>query len=152
MTRLLPILSFLLLLSSCRTTKTVAFKTHNNSGQAFAYSLELPRGYTLTQLSFENENAETYTYPDSSRIFFSDNLAPSAFYKDAFTKYGDDINTIFLSKDTATISGEDNLGRHWKTIKQYNVVYGYVQVPSSKQNQFDNILNSFKETKHWQLK
>ncbi|TMI87886.1 MAG: hypothetical protein E6H06_19475 [Bacteroidetes bacterium] len=145
MTKLLTILSFLPLLSSCSSTKTVSFGTRNNKGQAFIYSLKLPRGYTLTRLNFENENADTYTYPDSSRIFFSDNLAASAFYKNAYTKYGKDINTIFLSKDTITISGQDDVGRHWKTIKQYNVVYGYVQVSVDKQDQFDKILHSFKE-------
>lgn len=148
MTKLLTILSFLLLLNSCSPTKTVLFKIHNDKGQAFIYSLQIPRDYILTELSFENENAETYTYPDSSRIIFSNNLAPSAFYKDAYTKYGKDINIIFLSKDRITISGQDDVGRHWKTIKQYNVVYGYVQVSSEKQKQFDNILNSFKEKYH----
>lgn len=145
MTKLLTIFSFLLLLNSCSTPKTVLFKTYNDKGQAFIYSLEIPRGYTLAELSFENENAETYTYPDSSRIIFSGNLAPGAFYKDAYIKYGKDINVIFLSKDTITISGQDDLGRHWKTIKEHNVVYGYVQVPPGKQNQFDNILSSFRE-------
>jgi hypothetical protein len=123
----------------------VSFVIHTDTGQAFIYSLQLPRGYTLSKLSFENENVETYTYPDSSRIIFSDNLAPSAFYKNAYAKYGKDINIIFLSKDTVTISGQDDLGRQWKTIKEYNVVYGYAQVPSNKQSHFDNILNSFRE-------
>ena len=150
MTKLSTILLLLLLSSSCNTTKTVSFKTHNNNRQVLIYSLQLPKGYTLTKLSFENENAVTYTYPDSSRIFFSDNLSPSAFYKDAYSKYGKDINLVFLSKDTITISGQDDLGRHWKTSKQYDVVYGYVQVPSDKQSQFDNILSSFKE-KHLSL-
>ena len=145
MTKLETILSFLLFLNSCSPTKTVLFKTHNDKGQSFIYSLQLPRGYKVTELSFENENAKTYTYSDSSRIIFSDNLTPSAFYKDAYTKYGKDINIIFLSKDTITISGQDDLGRHWKTIKDYNVVYGYVQVPSDKKNQFDSILSSFTE-------
>ena len=148
MKRLLTALVLIFLSSSCSTTKTVSFKTHNNKGRTFIYSLQLPKGYILTKLSFENENVDTYTYGDSSKLFFSDNLAPSAFYKDAITKYGKDINLIFLSKDTITISGQDDLGTYWKTCKQYNVVYGYVQVVLDKRNQFDSILNSFKEMHH----
>ena len=145
MKRLLTALVLIFLSSSCSTTKTVSFKTHNNKGQTFIYSLQLPKGYILTKLSFENENIDRYTYGDSSRLFFSDNLAPSAFYKDTYTKYGKDINLIFLTRDTITISGQDDLRKCWKTCKQYNVVYGYVQVPMDKRNRFDSILNSFKE-------
>ena len=135
-----------LLFISCGTTKTVSFKTHNYKGEPFIYSLELPKGYRLKKLSFENENVQTYTYADSSRIFFSDNLAPSAFYKDAYKKYGKDINLTFLSSETITISGQDEEGSYWKTSKDYNVVYGYAQVPVDKLNQFENIVNSFKQT------
>jgi len=143
--RLTPLI-LLLLLNSCSTTKTVSLKTHNDKGESFIYSLELPKGYKLTKFSFENENVQTYTYVDSSRIFFSDNLAASAFYKDAYKKYGKDINLTFLSSDTITISGQDEEGRYWKTRKDYNVVYGYTQVPADKLNQFENIINSFKQT------
>ena len=142
----LTALILILLLNSCSTTKTVSFKTLNDKGKSLIYSLELPKGYKLTKLSFENENVQTYTYADSSRIFFSDNLAPSSFYKDAYKKYGKDLNLTFLSRDTITISGQDEEGRYWKTCKDYNVVYGYTQVPGEKLNQFEHILNSFKQT------
>ena len=142
----LTALILLLLLNSFNTTKTVSFKTHNDKGESFIYSLVLPKGYKLTKLSFENENVQTYTYADSSRIFFSDNLAPSAFYKDAYKKYGKDINLAFLSSDTITIAGQDEEGRYWKTRKDFNVVYGFTQVPADKLNQFENIVNSFKQT------
>jgi hypothetical protein len=145
MTKLLTLLSIVVLTNSCSTTKTVSFTTHNNKGQAFSYSLKLPKGYTLRRLSFENENFDSYTYPDSSKIFFSDNLAQSAFPKDAYLKYGKDVNLLFLSSETITLSGHDEVAKYWKTCKLGNVVYGYVQVPADKQNQFDSILNSFKK-------
>lgn len=142
--RLTALLLFLVLIS-CGTTKTVLFKTHNDKGEAFIYSLELPKGYRLTKYSFENENVQTYTYADSSRFFFSDNLAPSAFYKDAYKNYGKNISLTFLSSDTITISGQDEEGRYWKTRKDCNVVYGYTQVAADKLNQFENIVSSFKQ-------
>lgn len=146
MNRLLIILALLILTSSCSNTKEVFFTTHNNKGQRFKYSLQLPRGFKMTKLGFENEIFVSYKYPDSSIIFFSDDTkATSPFPKDAYEKYGKDLNILFLSKDTITISGWNNLNKYWKTRKGYNVVYGYNQVPLNKLNQYDSILKTFKE-------
>lgn len=145
MTKLLILLAILVLTNSCSTTKTVSYTAHNSKGQAFSYSLRIPKGFTFQRFSFESENFDSYTYADSSKIFFSNNLAQSAFPKDAYKKYGKDINLLFLSKDTIIISGHDDIAKYWKTCKHFNVVFGYVQVSSDKQNQFDSILNTFKE-------
>ena len=75
-------------------------------------------------------------------FFFSDNIKPSAFYPDAYKKYGDDINLKFLSADTVTIDGIDAVGKFWKQHKQKNVVYGYMSVAPEKQEIFDKMLNS----------
>src|SRR5664279_4004723 len=107
-------------LTSCTTTKTVFFKTISTAGQQFKYSLKIPKDFTIKKMSFENEDANVYSYSDSSRIYFSDNLKPSSFHKDAYQKYGSDINLIFLVKDTITISGQDEAGKYWKTCKWYN--------------------------------
>lgn len=58
---------FFLLLISCGTTKTVSFKTYNDNGEPFVYSLELPKDYRLTKLSFHSR----------LRLFLANVLLPS---------------------------------------------------------------------------
>jgi hypothetical protein len=104
--------------------------------------MKIPKGYTVKDMDYENERAKVFLYPDSSRLFFSDNIKPSSFYPDAYKKYGKDINLKFLSADTITIDGIDDAGKIWKERKEKNIVYGYMKVPPEKKGIFDSILNT----------
>ena len=135
-------MSFVLLFFSCSTTKTVSFKLRGNDGQKFNYQMRIPKGYTVREMDFENERAKVFLYPDSSRLFFSDNVKPSAFYPQAYKKYGKDLNLNFLTNDTITINGTDEAGNFWEERKAQNVVYGYMKVSLEKKGMFDSILNN----------
>jgi hypothetical protein len=138
----LTVMSFVLLFFSCSTTKTVSFKLRGNDGQKFNYQMRIPKGYTVREMDFENERAKVFLYPDSSRLFFSDNVKPSAFYPQAYKKYGKDLNLNFLTNDTITINGTDEAGNFWEERKAQNVVYGYMKVSLEKKGMFDSILNN----------
>jgi len=131
------LLALSLLIASC-SYHTVTFTTYNDPK---THQLKIPAGFILTKKSYENENAFTYEYPDKSRIFFSDNIHPSSFYPDAYQKYGNNLNLLFITNDTVTISGVDSSGRYWQTRKMKNIVYGYMQVLSERKQLFDSILN-----------
>ncbi len=104
--------------------------------------LRLPKGYKTIVANYENERVKTFLYPDSSSVFFSDNVVPSAFYPDAYLKYGKDLNMKFLANDTITINGIDDQGRYWEDRKIKYIVYGYRKVTSGKKVIFDKILDS----------
>jgi len=124
------------------TMKKVSFKVFNEQGKPTGYETRIPKGFLIKDVNFENERARFFLYPDSSRFYFSDNVKPSAFYPDAYKKYGKDINLKFLSADTITIEGTDDTGKLWKQHKQNNIVYGYMRVPAEKKKLFDYLVNS----------
>ncbi|MBX6361828.1 MAG: hypothetical protein IRZ03_17335 [Acidobacterium ailaaui] len=140
--KLIIVFLFMSIAWGCGTTKTVSFKIVDNKGQKFHFQTRLPKGYIVRSMNFENEKATVFIYSDSSRFFFSDNTKPSAFYPDAYKKYGKDLAIKFLSKDTITISGIDEAGKFWKLRKAKIVVYGYMKVPAEKKRIFDSIFNS----------
>jgi hypothetical protein len=131
----------------CSTTKMVSYKTVDNKGKKFTYKVRIPKRFTTKETDYENERFKMFSYTDSSRFFFSDNIAPSSFYPDAYKKYGKDINLKFLSVDTITINGIDNKGNLWKERKAGIIVYGYSQVPPEKEAVFDRILDNVITTK-----
>lgn len=128
------------ILAAC-SSKITSFKVNGN-GKSLSYSLSIPKGYKTRIDNYENERVKTFLYPDSSSIFFSDNVAPSSFYPDAYVKYGKDLNIKFLAADTITINGMDDKGRYWEDRKIKHVVYGYRKVPLDKKEIFDKALNS----------
>jgi len=148
-----PILTlfFLIEMCSCSETKIVSYKITEESGREFHYYIKIPKGYTVKKMFTEHkraaeyENVKRFKYPDSSMIFFSDNLRPSAFYPDAYRKYGKHIHLIFLSADTITINGLDEAGKYWEDRKIKHIVYGYRNVPLSKKGQFDKILDNIEQ-------
>ncbi|HVW99889.1 MAG TPA: hypothetical protein VHA52_05585 [Candidatus Babeliaceae bacterium] len=140
--KLVFIALFILMAIGCATTKRVSFNTRDNTGRTFEYQMRIPKGYIVKNYSFENEGAKILIYPDSSRLYFSDNTKPSAFYPDAYKKYGEYINIRFLTADTITIDGVDEVGKYWKTRKARIVVYGYMKVPIEKKKMFDRIINN----------
>lgn len=133
--------SFMLMTFGCATAKKVSFKVIDSQGQKIHYQMRIPKGYIVKIMNYENERAKVFLYSDSSRFFFSDNTKPSAFYPDAYKKYGKDINIKFLSTDTITINGVDEAGKFWKERKAKIVVYGYMKVPIEKKEEFDSIIN-----------
>jgi hypothetical protein len=130
----------LFVLAAC-SPKIVSFKVNNN-GKPISYMLSIPKGYKTLIENYENERVKRFLYADSSSIFFSDNVTPSAFYPDAYLKYGKDLNIKFLASDTITINGKDDKGKYWEDRKIKHIVYGYRKVPSDKKEMFDQILDS----------
>ena len=129
-----------LIFSSC--SKKIASYNLKIQGKEIKYKLILPQKSKLKIDIYEGETVKTYSFPDSSSVYFSDNVAPSAFYPDAYKKYGKDLNVNFLINDSITINGIDEKGRYWEERKIKNIVYGYRKVPGGKKRIFDDILNS----------
>ena len=143
MKSIILISSISFLVAGCRATKIVSFIVADQQGLKFHYQMKIPKGYTMKEMGFENEKTKMFIYQDSSRLFFSDNIKQSAFYPDAYKKYGSDLNLKFLSSDTITISGIDVEGKLWEERKVRHVVYGYMKVPLEKKEMFDITLNGF---------
>lgn len=142
----LSIIFCFIILISCKPTKFVSFKMYDfDKKRYFIYSLSLPKGYIMQTWSEENQNLRTYTYSDSAKIFFSDDRAYNRFPKEAYKKYGNNLNLLFIPRDTITVFGQDSVWKNWKISKYYNIEYGYVNVSADKIDSFESILKTFRQ-------
>jgi hypothetical protein len=135
----------LLILLGCHETKRVSFIIHVDLKHGFRYQMDIPKGYTVSKVySDDHTTDKVFWYPDSTGVYFSDDINPSAFYPDAYRKYGKGISILFAVTDTITINGIDPKGRLWEDRKMKHVVFGYRKVPVNKKEQFDKILNTMR--------
>lgn len=106
------------------------------------YSLKIPSNCTCSLVLQENSVEKFYYYPDSSYFFFSDEVLYHKFGPEVHSKYGRNINLIFLGIDTLTLSGTDSEGKYWLIRKNKDVVYGYRKVQYDNKDKLDAALNS----------
>jgi hypothetical protein len=133
----------LILLYGCNTQKVEYYKVVDRSGVKQTYKMTVPRGYRIKWMDFESERIKVLEYADSSRIYFSNNLKQSSFPKDGYSTYGSDLNLIFLTADSLTLSGCDSsIGRYWKVRKTRSIVVGYFNVNLSRKREFDSIIQN----------
>lgn len=129
-----------LILTSC-TSKIASFKVNVDS-RTMEYSISIPAGYKYISMDYQHARGKIFLYPDSSSIFFTNDIKSGAIYPEKFKKYGNDVGMKFLTNDTLVINGTDDKGRYWEERKMKNIVYGYMKVPPSKKELFDKVLNS----------
>jgi hypothetical protein len=138
----------LVLFLGCQGTKRVSYTIHTDLKHGFHYQMDMPKGYAVDKIYYSDEKrmAKVVRYPDSTEVYFTDNISPNPgfFYPDAYRKYGKGISILFAVTDTITINGVDGEGKLWEDRKIKYVVYGYRGVPVNKKEQIDKILNTMR--------
>jgi hypothetical protein len=79
----ITILLMVMLALSCSSTKNVSFMLTDRVGKKYIYHMSIPKGFTITEMNFENERAKVFNYPDSSGLYFSNNVVGGPFYSQA---------------------------------------------------------------------
>lgn len=121
--------------------KIASFKV-NADDKTVEYKMLIPKGYEYVPIDYQHARGKVFLYPDSSSLFFTNDIKSGMIYPEKFKKYGSDVGMKFLTNDTLVLNGTDDKGRYWEERKIKNVVYGYMKVPLDKKETFDKLLNS----------
>lgn len=137
------LITFIAIISgSCATQNMVKFELHGYD-TASVFRIDAPEGFKVSKYSDDHGYREYhYKYDDGSILYITDNLKTgSDFNKYKSEKYGSQIYIKITVSDSIDIGGvhED---RYWREIKNKYVVYGYMNVPPGRKEQFDNIVEN----------
>lgn len=122
------------------SNKMVSFKVYAD-GRTLEYKLLIPKGYKYIPVDYQHARGKVFVYPDSSRLYFTNDVKSGMIYPEKFKKYGSDVGMKYLTNDTLVLSGIDDEGRYWEERKTKNVVFGYTKVPPGRKEMFDTLLN-----------
>jgi hypothetical protein len=129
---------------SCSPGKAIVFTSADRTGKPVAYALSIPKGSKSVQFGNPHYKGTSFVYPDSSMIFFTDDVTHSQIYRGGRMIYPRDLRMKFITNDSLTIRGVDTAGGHWEERKRGSIIYGYWNVPPAKKPLFDSLLNRLK--------
>lgn len=141
MIKFTPLL-LLVLLSSCfllRDLKRERF-TYNANGQVHSIALQVPRGFDREKLERDSagNTARLYFYSNGT-VFYAAHLVDTA-KQYQFIDYTQNI-PLPHKRGGWIYKGMDSTERYWREIRLANYKFGYINVPRSREGDFDEALN-----------
>lgn len=158
------------LLTSCATTNTVLVRNKlERDGHTLKVKLSIPSNYVENYMTIitskYNDNVHHYIYGDSSEIYINNAITFAFPNYDNIKRLNNKESELRLQNvelivavnkslaekqlpllpvvpDFYELSGTDARGLYWKDIKKGNISVGYLNVPESQKQNFDNALKT----------
>ncbi len=124
----------------------VNFRSNDNSyweHKKKRFKMSIPVGYEKVLIEGSHENEVQFVYPDSSIIYFSNDLISGSFsnwknLESISTKTSD-----YLYQDTIRNEGFSDKG-YWRELKLKDVIIGYLNAPLDKKEAYNGALESIR--------
>lgn len=102
--------------------------------------LNVPKKYKVFRI---NEKELKLVYKDSCIIFFSFNKLGGTI-TNGKNRFNEGINIVYRENynDSIFLKGIDKENLYWKEYFLDDVIIGYINVPLSKKNEFDKVIES----------
>ena len=142
------LLFIVIIITSCSLKKeinTLKFKVYDDEKKMnCTYKLNVFKNYSLKEIEASGEWKEKQLiYSDGSILYINNERGtPTINYENITNDSISSIKRLINMNDPLNLFGKDKHGKYWKNINMNNINIGYLNVKSSKKDEFEKVLST----------